>query len=88
MIRRERNWKGIRNYNMRQYRSFKEINRDLQLLKLQKEVEKERVLLSFNLTKESASPKSLLKSMASGVFKSTIILKGTTKILGMIGSRW
>ncbi|HET7360750.1 MAG TPA: DUF6327 family protein [Salinimicrobium sp.] len=73
---------------MRQYNSFKEIDRDLQLLRLQKEVEKERVILSFNLTKESASPKSLFKSLASGVFKSTIILKGTTKVLGYIGRKW
>lgn len=73
---------------MRQYNSFKEINRDLHLLRLQKEVEKEMIFLSFNLIKESASPKSLFKSMAKNIFKSPIILKGTTKFLGVVGRKW
>lgn len=73
---------------MREYKNFKEIERDLQLLKLQKEIDKEKLLLNYNQTKESMSPKKLLKSAAGSIFKNALILKGTTKILGFIGNKW
>lgn len=73
---------------MREYKSFKEVERDLQLLKLQKEIDKEKLLLNYNQTKESLSPKRILKSAAGSIFKNALILKGTTKILGFIGNKW
>ncbi|HER41146.1 MAG TPA: hypothetical protein ENO10_07995 [Salinimicrobium catena] len=73
---------------MREYKSFKEIERDLQLLKLQKEIDKEKILLNYNQTKESLSPKRLLKSAAGSIFKNALILKGATKVLGFIGDKW
>lgn len=73
---------------MREYKNFEEIDRDLRLLKLQKEIDKEKLLLSYNQTKESASPKRLLKSAAGSIFKNALILKGTTKVLGYIGDKW
>lgn len=73
---------------MREYKNFKEIDRDLKLLKLQKEIDKERALLSYNLTKESLSPKRLLKKAAGSIFKNPVILNGTTKVLGFIGEKW
>lgn len=73
---------------MREYNNFKEIERDLQLLKLQKEIDKEKLLLNYNQTKESISPKRLLKSAAGSIFKNALILKGTMKILGFIGNKW
>ena len=47
---------------MKEYRSFEEIERDLKILKLQNEIDKEEVMLSFNRTKEALSPLSLLSS--------------------------
>ena len=73
---------------MREYNNFEEIERDLQLLKLQKEIDKEKVILSYNFTKESLSPKRVLKSAAGKIFESAIILKGTTKVLDFIGKKW
>ena len=73
---------------MREYKSFKEIDRDLQLLKLQKEIDKEKILLNYNQTKESLSPKRLLKSAVGSIFKNALILKGATKVLGFIGDKW
>ena len=73
---------------MREYKNFEEIDRDLQLLKLQKEIDKEKLLLSYNETKESLSPKRLLKSAAGSIFENPIILNGTTKILGFIGDKF
>lgn len=73
---------------MREYKNFEEIERDLKLLKLQKEIDKEMILLSYNQTKESLAPKRILKSAAGSIFKNALILKGTTKILGYFGDKW
>lgn len=73
---------------MREYKNFDEIERDLKLLKLQQEIDKEKVLLSYNRTKESLSPKRILKSAAGSLFKNAMILKGTTKALGFIADKW
>ena len=73
---------------MREYKNYKEIDRDLKLLKLQKEIDKEKVLLSYNRTKESLSPKRILKSAAGSIFKNALVLKGATSVLGYIGDKW
>lgn len=73
---------------MREYKNFKEIDRDLKLLKLQKEIDKEKILLSFNETKESLSPKRILKDAANSVLKNRYVLKGATSVLGFIGDKF
>lgn len=73
---------------MREYKSFKEIDRDLKLLKLQQEIDKEKVLLSYNQTKESLAPKRMLKSAAGSIFKNALVLKGATTVLGFIGDKF
>ena len=72
---------------MRQYKNFKEIDRDLKLLKLQMEIDKEKVKLSYNHTKESLTPKAILSSIAGDFLKSAIVTKGTNKVLGLIGGK-
>lgn len=73
---------------MREYKNFEEIDRDLKLLKLQQEIDKERIILSYNRTKESVSPKNLLKSAAGSLLKNAIIFKGVTKVLGFVGDKF
>lgn len=73
---------------MREYKNFKEVDRDLKLLKLQKEIDKEKILLNYNQTKESLSPKQLLKSVGDSLLKNPFIFKTTTKFLGFIGDKW
>lgn len=73
---------------MREYKNFKEIDRDLKLLKLQKEIDKEKILLSFNETKESLSPKRVLKDAANSVLRNRYVLKGATSVLGFIGDKF
>lgn len=72
---------------MREYKNFKEIDRDLRLLKLQMEIDKEKVKLSYNHTKESLRPMALVRSMAGSVLKSPVVLKGANKVLGLIGGK-
>ena len=72
---------------MREYKNFDEIDRDLKLLKLQKEIDKEKMILSYNYAKESLSPKTILKDLAGKVLKSAVVLKGADKVLGLISSK-
>ena len=73
---------------MREYKNFKQIDRDLKLLKLQQEIDKEKILLNYNRTKESLTPKNILKSAADAALRNPIILAGTTKVLGFIGEKF
>ena len=70
---------------MREYKNFKEIDRDLRLLKLQMEIDKEKTILSYHHTKESLAPMRIMKDVAGTVFKSAIVLKAANKVLGMVG---
>lgn len=73
---------------MREYRNFTEIERDLKLLKLQQDINKEKILLNYNLTKQSLSPKNLLKTAADAALRNPIVLAGTTKFLSFVGKKF
>ena len=60
---------------MKEYRSFEEIDRDLKILKLQSEIDKEEVMLSFHRTKEALGPMSLLNSAAQAAKRKAMELK-------------
>ena len=72
---------------MRQYNNFDEIERDLKLLKLQSEIDKERIFLSFNHTKESLNPVRILKRGAGTIFNTAMFYKVASKVLGFIGDK-
>lgn len=69
---------------MRQYSNFDEIERDLKLLKLQQDIQKEKIILNLNRTKESVSPMAIVKSLVGSIFKSAIVLKLATKVLALL----
>lgn len=52
---------------MKVYKSYKEIDTDLKILKLQQEIYKEEVKLNFKLTKKYGSPLALIKTAAESV---------------------
>ena len=52
---------------MREYRSFEEVDRDLKILKLQNEIDKEELKLSIKRVKKEASPKELFKNLSAAV---------------------
>lgn len=72
---------------MRQYSNFDEIERDLKLLKLQVDIDKERIFLAYNHTKESMSPVSIAKRTAGSIFKSVLIYKGASKVMGFVSRK-
>lgn len=55
----------------KKYSSYAEIDRDLEILKLEKEIHYQKVLLSFQKTKESFEPQNIINSYL-GSFKTNI----------------
>ena len=51
----------------KKYSSFVEINKELEILKLEKEIYSRKLLLSFDNTKESLAPSNIASSMVSSV---------------------
>ncbi len=68
---------------MKEYSSFDEIERDLKILKLQTQIDKEEIKLSYKLIKENMSPLSLISSIAGSVIQKALVLKASAKIFGL-----
>ena len=68
---------------MRIYSSFDEIDKDLKILELQTEIDKEEIKLSLDQTKEQLSPMSLIGSTVGSVIQKALILKAVSKITGI-----
>lgn len=72
---------------MRHYSNFEEIDRDLKLLKLQMDIDKERIYLSYHHTKESLAPSSIIKNMFGKLLNNSYIHKGTSTVLGFVADK-
>ncbi|APS38117.1 MULTISPECIES: DUF6327 family protein [Salegentibacter] len=68
---------------MKEYSSFKEIDRDLKILKLQTKIDQEEIKLNIERTKSAMSPLSLMGSMAGSILQKAFILKAVTKLTGL-----
>ena len=68
---------------MRKYSSFEEIEKDLKILKLQTEIDKEEVKLSLDQTKGGVSPTSLISDAFGSLLQKAIVLKAASKIFGL-----
>ncbi len=68
---------------MRVYSSFEEIDKDLKILKLQTEIDKEEIKLSIDQTKENLSPVSLIGSTIGSIIQKALVLKAVSKIIGV-----
>lgn len=70
---------------MRIYSSFEEIDKDLKILKLQTEIDKEEIKLSIDQTKEGLSPLSVAGNVVGSIAQKLIVLKAVSKIMGIKG---
>ena len=68
---------------MRIYSSFEEIDKDLKILKLQTEIDKEEIKLSMDQTKQSLTPVSLAGSIIGSIMQKALVLKAVSKIIGV-----
>ncbi|MGA8854622.1 MAG: DUF6327 family protein [Christiangramia sp.] len=68
---------------MRVYSSFEEIDKDLKILKLQTEIDKEEIKLSIDQTKDSLSPMSIIGSTIGSIIQKALVLKAVSKIVGV-----
>lgn len=67
---------------MKEYSSFEEIDRDLKILQLQKQIDQEEVKLASSRTKEALKPMNLLDSAACAVKKKVKELTAVAKGVG------
>ncbi len=67
---------------MKQYRSFEEIDRDLKILKLQTQIDKEEIKLSIDQTKASLSPLSIAGSLVGSFLQKALVKKAIAKLTG------
>ena len=73
---------------MRRYSNFEEVNKDLRMLQLQSEINKEELKLHFNETKESLSPGNLIAGMVGTISTGAILFKLLTPIAGFAVSKY
>ena len=55
------------------YSSFEEINRDLKILKLQKDIDLEEVKLSYHEVKNSLSPVGLIANIVGAIAQKAFV---------------
>lgn len=68
---------------MKVYNNYDEIDRDLRVLKLQTDINEERIKLNISEVKEDLSPVSLLSSVAGSIVKKAFIMKTVAKLVGI-----
>ena len=68
---------------MRVYSNFKEIDKDLRLLRLQKEIDYEEMKLRVNQTKESFSVVGVAANLVGSIAKKAFVLKAVNTLLGI-----
>lgn len=66
---------------MKKYSSFAEIDRDLKIMELQTQIDKEQIKLSLEHTKQSLSPMAIMGNIGS-VALEAVLLKGLSRIIG------
>ncbi|MEH6408079.1 MAG: DUF6327 family protein [Leeuwenhoekiella sp.] len=68
---------------MKIYTSFEQIDKDLKILKLQQQIDKEQIKLNGNTLKSSFSPMGLVTNVIGAVAQKAFVLKMVNKLLGI-----
>ncbi|GAK95911.1 hypothetical protein JCM19294_2693 [Nonlabens tegetincola] len=66
---------------MKVYNNFDEINKELNILSLQKQIHEETMKLKINEVKEELSAVSIVTNMISSIAKKAVVLKIVNKFL-------
>ena len=65
------------------YSSFDEINKDLKILKLQQQIDREQIKLDVNTFKSGISPIAIAASTVGAMAKKAFVIKITNKLFGI-----
>ena len=68
---------------MKQYTSFEEIDRDLKILKLQAQIDKEEIKLTIEEVKDALSPLRIVGNAVGAIMQKAIVLKAVAKMFGI-----
>ncbi len=76
---------------MKKYTSFDEIDRDLKYLRLKSQLDLEQIKMEVHYTKETfketLAPMNLIKNAVGTVVKKAVLLKGISKLVGLVVRR-
>jgi hypothetical protein len=64
------------------YRDFEQIERDLQILKLEQKIDYEKMKMNISEVKDSFSPLSVTANVLSSIAKKALVLKTVNKLIG------
>ncbi|MDT0651254.1 DUF6327 family protein [Autumnicola edwardsiae] len=67
----------------KRYTSYDQIDRDLKIMKLQTDIDKEEVKLSIDQVKSNVSPASIASDLFGSMIQKALILKAISKIFGI-----
>ncbi|MDT0647238.1 DUF6327 family protein [Zunongwangia sp. F260] len=67
----------------KKYTSYDQIDRDLKILKLQTDIDKEEVKLSVDQVKSNISPAALGSDLFGSMIQKALILKALSKMFGI-----
>ncbi len=65
------------------YSTFDEINKDLKILKLQREIDREQIKLDMNAFRSGVTPIAAVASTVGAIAKKAFVVKLTNKIFGI-----
>ena len=69
--------------SIKSYSTFKEIDKDLKILKLQKQIDREQIKYDMNSFKSGVSPIAMAASTVGAIAKKAFVVKLTNKIFGI-----
>ncbi|AZQ45145.1 hypothetical protein EJ995_02435 [Nonlabens ponticola] len=67
---------------MKTYTDFEQIDRDLQILKLEQKIDFEKMKMNVQDVKESFSPINVVSGIFGNIIKKALILKTVNKLIG------
>lgn len=70
--------------DFRLYDTYEELEKEIRILKLQHEIDEERIKLNVQNVKEDLNPLSIASDVASSFAKNAIYLKIATKLFAML----
>ncbi len=68
--------------SLKVYNSFDQIDRDLQILELERKIDYEKMKLNINDVKKSLTPLGMVSNAVGSIAKNALILKITNKLIG------
>lgn len=68
---------------MKVYNSYEEVDNDLRILRLQSQINKEKIKINYHHIKEDLEPINMVTGLLGSIAKKAFILKSVAKLVGI-----